>query len=509
MSRLGKISLFFSGFSLVAMTVTRYLLGSWVPFCWLALGLFVAFIVLALFVDRKFFKEFFTMKTTKHGMNMGALILLVLAFLVIVNFLAVRNYKTFDFSMAKVNTLSNQSITLLKNLDSELKIRFFYKKGVQGNEENRRLFRDLIKKYQDQSAFVQLDFIEVNERPDLSQEYGVDKGSGIVFLEYKGKRNRIEKIDEQEVTNALVKVTHSKLKTLYFISGHGEKNLEDNQDPSGLNALKLLLENNQYKVLSLALNQNPKIPEDADVVVIAGPTQGFLDFEITALKDYLKKGGSLLLAIEQNSIGLTDLYNALGIFPKNNYIYNIVDTYMGKGVNQGPTMGSMFSATSPITKSFGRNEIVLFRTPTALEKKSENINLTFESLAQTTSNSMAFESLKIAGQGPVGPFTLAYAVNGKISDDSAKPFYAVVIGDSDFFTNSMLYQNLNRDLVLNSVAALAKEENLISVTAKEPQITKMLLTDTNFAIFLFAFILPLPIILLSTGVTLWFKRRSA
>src|SRR5690606_14878349 len=159
----------------------------------------------------------------------------------------------------------------------------FYKKGVEGNEENRRQFRELIKKYQDESTRIRLDFVEVNERPDLAQEYGIDKGSGVVFLDYKGRRNRIEKIDEQEFTSAIVKVTREQNKTIYFTVGHGEKALSENREGLGLGSLKLLLENNRYTVKELPLIQSPKIPADADVIFIAGPTQGFQEFEIEAL----------------------------------------------------------------------------------------------------------------------------------------------------------------------------------------------------------------------------------
>ena len=76
-------------------------------------------------------------------------------------------------------------------------------------------------------------------------------------------------------------------------------------------------------------------------------------------------------------------------------------------------------------------------------------------------------------------------------------------------TNQMLYQNLNRDLVLNSIAALAKEENLISITPKEPQATQLVLTETKFSIFLFGFIIPFPLLLLGISIGLYTKRRNA
>ncbi len=511
MSKLSKISFLFAGFSLVAMSITRYLLGDWVPFCWVALGLAVVFVLVGLIKDRAFFKEFFTMKTTKEGMSMGMLIILLLAVLGAVNYIGARHTKTWDFSSAKVNTLSEQSIKLVKGLDSDLKVYFFYKKGVEGNEENRRLFRELIKKYQDHSSKVQLDFVEVNERPDLAQEFGVDKGSGVVFLDYKGRRNRIEKIDEQDFTSALVKVTREKNKTVYFTVGHGEKALSENKEALGLGSLKSLLENNRYTVKELSLIQNAKIPDDADVIVIAGPVQGFQAFEIDALEAYLKNGGSLFLAIEsQNTAGLEKLVAKMGVQFENNYILNQVETVMGKGINQGPTMGVIFSMNNKITKPFGRSEVTLFRYPQSLKKVDIVKGVVVDELVSTAPNAMAFPSMQIRGEGPEGSYALVDEVSGKwAGGDNAKDFTAIVAGDVDFLTNQMLYQNLNRDLVLNSIAALAKEESLISITPKEPLATQMIMTETKFGLFLFAFIIPLPILLLGTSIGLWLRRRNA
>lgn len=512
MSKFSKISFLFAGISLVSMSIARSLIGEWVPFCWLALGMAVLFLALGLIKDRAFFKEFFTMKTTKEGLSMGTLIVLMVAVLMVVNYLGVKHYKTWDFSTTKTNTLSEQSIKLVKDLNSELKVLFFYKKGVEGNEENRRQFRELIKKYQDASNKIQLDFVEVNERPDLAKDYGVDKGSGVVFLDHEGHRNRVEKIDEQEFTSALVKVTRKEAKNIYFTVGHGEKDLNEKREALGLGSLKVMLENNRYTVKELPLIQNPKIPEDADVVVIAGPVQGFQDFEIAALEAYLKSGGSLFLALEaQNSVGLEKLTQKIGISLENNYVLNVVETVVGRGLNQGPTMGAVFSSTNKITKSFGRGEVTVFRYPQSLKKTEAPQGIAVDEIVKTSNNAMAFESMQFGADKPEESYTLVADVTGRWpgNDENAKPFSVIIAGDVDFISNQMLYQNLNRDLLLNSIASLAKEENLISITPKEPEATKLLMTETKFAVFLFAFIIPLPLFLLGTSIGLWLRRRNA
>jgi len=278
MSSLSKVLAW--GVAICALTVVigLYFLKAWIPFFWILIFLCFLFVGIIGYKDFRFFKDFFTMKTTKQGFSMGALIVLVFGIMIFANILGAKHSKTFDFSISKTNTLSEQSVQLIKSLDSELKILFFYKQGVEGVEENRRLFRDLVRKYQDYSSLVQLDFVEMNERPDLVTEYEVNKGSGVVFINYKNRKNRIDKIEEQDLTSALLKVLQTKEKVIYYLVGHGERSLDEAREAEGMNSLKMMVENNRYQLKTLALSQKPQIPDDADLVVIMGPTQGYLDF---------------------------------------------------------------------------------------------------------------------------------------------------------------------------------------------------------------------------------------
>lgn len=512
MNRLSKISFLVSGISFICLILSRMVFGGWHHLMWIPLVFFLVFLVYPLVKEIRFFVSFFTMKTTKKGLSMGALIVLMLTVLTLVNLISVRKYKTWDFSAAKTNTLSDQSIKLLKGLDEELKVIFFYKNGQEGVEENRRAFRELIKKYQDQTDRIRLDFIEVNERPDIAKEYGVDKGSGIVFLNYKGRKNRIEKIEEQEVTGALVKVTREKDKIVYFVTGHGESDLEDNREATGLNALRMMISNNRYEVKTLALNVAPKVPADADMVAVVGPQQNFLEHEIQALEDYLKRGGSLLLALEsQKTGGLEKILAKLGIEPRNDYVLNLIETVMGKGVNQGPTVAPNFSLQSEITKVFGRNEAVVFRFPMGLKVGKAPAGVELDEIVKTPEESMAFSDLRISGDGQMGPATLGVTAKGRFpgADEKAPEFRLVVYGDADFLSNALLYQNLNRDLALNTLASLSKEENLISITPKDQQVTQMSYVGARRSFFLWGFVIPLPLLLLAAAVGLWTRRRFA
>ncbi len=523
MSRLGKILLLFAGLSIVSFAIIRFLIGGWVPFLWFALGFTILFILAAFFVDRKFFSEFFFLRTTRQGMSMGAMIIMVLSAIVALNFLGSRHYKTWDLSLNKVNTLSEQSQKLAGSLQETLKVIYFYQDGATGVDQNKRLFMELIKKYQDINSKIQLEFVEVNERPDLTAKYNISKGSSLVLLEYKDKTNVIEKIDEQELTSALAKVTREKDKHVYILEGHGEVGLAESEDGRSLSLFKTLLEGNRYTVNPFNFNQSAQLPSDADVLVIVGPSQNFLEFEIKAIENYLAQGGSLVLALEPGkNPGLDALTQAWGISPARDVVVTVLETPFGNAVDPRVTKGVEFSKESTITKPFGKSEVTIFRMPQGLVKLNQQDgqppkvkDLELIELVKTNSQSMSFTDLNFKGQGNKGPFTLvyeikgSYALNGSGGEASAQPFHAVVIGDEDILTNQLLYQNLNRDLALNMVSALAKEDTLISITPKEVSATKMELTPTQFLIYIFGFIIPFPVVLYILSGVIWFKRRSA
>lgn len=510
MGSLAKICFTLSGLSLVSFGLVRFLLAMWVPFLWVALALFVLFMLIGFYLERSFFKEFFSMKTTKQGMSMGALIALVFIFLTAVNIIGVRKYKTFDFSLAQVNTLSPQSIQLVQNLKEDLKVIYFYKQGTEGVEQNRRSFIDLLKKYQDQSEKIKLEFVEINERPDLTEQYKVNQGTQTVIMVYQGRQSRIEKIEEQEITSAIVKVVRSTDKKIYFLSGHQELGIEAAKDGQSLALFKELLTSNRYQTVEHSFTKSTQVPQDADVLVIAGPKMNFLDVELKAIQDYLHCGGSLILALETGfKTGLEPLLKSIGVTAQNNYIATVLQTPMGTAVDPRFARGSVFSATNQITKPFSGNQFTVFRLPTALIKAKEiPAGIVVDEVVKTNESVMGFNDTKFDKEGTKGPYTLAVTAVGKLPNSNAQAeFRMLIVGDSDFLNDQYLYQNLNRDLALNAISYLAKEENMISITPKEVQTSELNLTPTGFTLFIFGLIIPLPLVFFISSGVLWYRRR--
>ena len=296
MSRLGKISFIFAVISLLCFAIAKSIIVEWIPFFSVLLGLFGFFIIFGVFTDRKFFGDFFSMKTTKQGTNMGVLIFGFMGFMIAANVLGARHYKTWDFSVNQVNSLSEQSIQLLKDLKTDLKVVYLYKENSSNLEGNRKAFTELIRRYQDQTDWLKLEFVEADEQPDIAKKYDF-RGAQAVYLDYNGKTSRIEKLDEQTLTSALVRVTREKSKTIYFTTGHGEPDFDSMDLAEGTGFLKNLLKDNNYTAKTINFSSVGKMPTDMDVLAITGPVQPFQSLEIQAIEGYLKAGGSVLVAL--------------------------------------------------------------------------------------------------------------------------------------------------------------------------------------------------------------------
>ena len=515
MSQKGKLLFILSILSFLALGGLFFAVRVWMPFMWVVVVTAFGALFGGLYFDYRIVSDFFSMKTTKMGMNMGLILGLTILFLSAINFLGARHYKTFDFSINQVNSISEQSKKVIGSLDSDLLVKFFYKNGAERAEENKKLFRELIKQYEDVSSRVKFEFVEINERPRLALDFGANKGSGEAFIDYKGSKNRIENYSEQDFTNAIIKVTRKQKKTIYFMDGHGERSLDDEKSELSLFGFKQLLEKNSYKVKTINLTSTLSIPPDATTIIIAGPTQQLQLSEIISLEDFLNNGGSLLLMLdEKETFGLSNILKKMGLEFEPHYIYNVFNSPMGKVVNaQAATVAVEYSTNDEITKVFTNNQMTVFRNPHSFRVLNNTTRVKDEVIVRTPESSVALTELDSKDyNGEPRSFDIGVSVKGKMHA-SGKDFAAVVFADVDFVSNILLYQNLNRDLALNAISSLTKETDLISISAKEPLATRMLVSPPEFSqFFKFALVglfIPLPVIFMILSIVLWYRRRHA
>ena len=115
------------------------------------------------------------------------------------------------------------------------------------------------------------------------------------------------------------------------------------------------------------------------------------------------------------------------------------------------------------------------------------------------------------GEDLKGPFPLAMAVSftesAKKDSKKEKP-RMVVVGDSDFVSNSFLRFSGNKDLFLNMIHWLAQEEDLISIGRPKPmKVGTIHINQRQGNAYFYLSVVTLPLIILSVGAFIWFRRR--
>jgi ABC-type uncharacterized transport system involved in gliding motility auxiliary subunit len=463
-------------------------------------------------------------KGAKYGSVAAGGVLLMLGILIAINYIGNRQTKRWDLTGGSLFTLSDQSKKIVGDLKQPLNLRVYYESG-KINDVSDRL--DLYK--QASSNFV-IEYIDAEKNPARAQQDGVQQ-YGTVIMEYSGRTERITTLDEQTITNAIIKLVEGKPKKAYFVQGHGERDPNSGDPRFGYSNAATRLKNDNYDVGNVSLAQDGKLPDDATVVIIAGPQNDYLQPEIDVLKAYLAGGGKLVLMIDIQAkpdapplTNLIALAKEWGVDIGNNLIVDI--SGMGRVFNTGPEMPIASEYPShPATDGFKyMTAYRLVRSATPIEGGSNG--RTAQRVIQSSPKSWAetdFKSLTTgkqvgldAASGDIpGPVSIASAVSAAATsapapatpDAKTPETRVVVIGDSDFTANDLIQFQGNGELFMNIVNWTAQNENLIAIRPKDPQDRRITLTESQRAGVFYLAIFIIPGIFLAAGVATWWKRR--
>jgi ABC-type uncharacterized transport system involved in gliding motility auxiliary subunit len=319
---------------------------------------------------------------------------------------------------------------------------------------------------------------------------------------------------EQEVTTAVRSVI-SEQRKVYLLEGHGEGDPDDDE-VDGLLRAKLALEDENLQVESLLLANRDAVPEDADAVLIVGPTHSLLERELVALDAYLRSGGGVGVLVDPIVVSnLEARLQEWGVALGNDVIVDReIDLFMG------PRLG-----VHTVVTQYGDHPITqkMERRPTSFQlarsvRPAEGAETEVETLASTGSSAWGESDVeqfskreaKVAFDPTsdlAGPVSLAVARSFAV-EESEDEGRLVVVGDADFARNRYIADLFNVDLLLNAVSWLVGEESFITIERKQPRASRAVLSATELATFryLSIFVLPEGIVLL--GILAWWRRRS-
>src|SRR5262245_55139181 len=223
----------------------------------------------------------FSGRQARYGTLTGVSIIVVLGILTAINYIGSKQNKRWDLTANKQFSLSDQSRNVLAKLDSPLQVRVFAK------EPDFETYRDKIKEYEYASKKISTEYIDPDKKPTVARQAQVQQYGTIVF-DYKGRTERVTSDNEQDLTNGIIKVVSGQQRKVYFTMGHNEHDTASSER-DGYGTIAGLLGKENYGVDKVVLAQTGSVPDDAAVVVVAGPTIDFFPNEIEALKKYLDK----------------------------------------------------------------------------------------------------------------------------------------------------------------------------------------------------------------------------
>ncbi len=491
------------GLVVAVKSIIKAILKFEVPFNpWINLICLIAFIFV-LIKERHFVKAFFSMKSSRKGLGVGLSSVFVFLILFAINSIFVMKDKTWDLTADKVNTLSEQSLKIVENLDERLSVVLVYNNSDQKKEIETQL-KPFLDKYVSVSSNILYQSYNILKRPDLKKTYEV-KGQQPVglFLKYKNKVESIgNAISEESITNSIIKITRDKQKVIYYVKGHGELTNKSQFNVSNGPQIKSLVEQvSEWSLLQeeLDLSKLSSVPGNASFIAIIAPRFAFLDAEVLALKEYLKRGGRLFLALDpldKNDLNLEELYTYLGIKFQNEVLINpnpppnySEELIIGKIVNSKfDAFPENFVGANSVHNSVGH-----------FEKITGNAeNLTHEFFLQSMPSQVK------ASQSDQSIFNLGAYITGGANETK---FEVVMLSDSDFLTDSLYSKAINPVLSIYPFVSLANDKDLIKIPPKQMTQTKIdVMSSVKQASFL-GYIVLLPIFFIIWGVVVWFKRR--
>ena len=452
----------------------------------------------------------------KASSNMTAAILLILVSAVVITLLSNRHYFRWDLTASGEHTLSDKTLQALKTIQEPITAKAFVKEP----SEEASSVKKLLSAYQYNLKAMSFELVDPDRNPGLTRQYDI-RTLNTVILEGFGRSQTVKTPDEENLTNALVRLSKGQTEKVYWVMGHGERPFKSTA-PESLATIHQNLSNQNYQFEELNLAQK-EIPSDAALVVVAAPEKTLFPEEVTSLKRFLNKGGSLLLFLEPyQDGGLKDFLREYGLVISSDMVVDKMSRVMG-----GDFLLPMIVTYGDheITRNFRLLSFFSLARTVEVDKDVKKKGLTLTNLAFTSAESwseMDREALnqgtaRLDGEDRQGPLSLAVIVElspqeakgdeSKEEDKITGEGKLVVFGDADFASNKFVSLAGNNELITNTINYLVGRKDLITIPEKERATDHLMLTRNQGLLLFWIPVVLIPLLVIVLGVVVWRKRR--
>ncbi len=422
------------------------------------------------------------------AMDSGLTVVLAIALLFPLNWLAHDLNHRWDFAYFKTTEPGTATAALVENLDEPLEVVLFFPAASDVGREVLPYFEALA------GPNLSVELVDHALEPVRAKELKVRDNGHVAFLQGEHSeslkigtdidkaRRTLKKLDK-EVQKKLLALAKGERKA-YFTTGHGELDWRGSKGPDQkVSLLKKLLEALNYKVESLGIGEGlaTAVPDDASMVIVLGATDPFLPAEVTALSAYREGGGSLLLALEPGldegkGPGLDALLAELGVaFFDTKVVTDDAQTYLPihGGIidrqNLGTNRYSSHESVTTLSKN-RRAAWMVFPGAGWLEETEDHlgkVTTTVRTLAKAwddVDGDFEFDD----GDEARKVRDLAVVASGPAADEAE--YRAVVVADAGFATDLVVPNKANAQFVIDATNWLLGEEELSGTVNDEEDV---------------------------------------
>lgn len=496
---------------------------------------------------------------TKHGSYSVGLTALVIAIVVAANLILGQlpeKYRNIDVSSTRIYEISDTSRELLKNL--KYKVKFTVLAEKESTDDRIKTF---LSKYTGLSDHISAEWIDPVLHPSALNEYSASENTIVVECEETGKSTTVSFDDivvvdmysymytgtasesefdgEGQFTSAVNYVTSDVKKNIYRTAGHGETTLSS--------TITGLMDKNNYTVSELNLLMSTSVPEDCDLLLMYAPTNDLTGDEAEAVRDYLAKGGSVMVLLGDTPVSETPNLSALmkeyGMEGTDGYIADMERNYQGNYYYLFPEL----SVSGELANGLSSQMVLVINTHGVNVTEPERDTISVNSFMNTSNNAYAVtEDSQEAGNFSLGATAVETVTvpDSESADDSSdsdsvddnsvnsaedsdsdgnaesdstdsdltetrESRFTVIAAGSlvDSQITDTFTQLENTTLFMNVVSSHFEDVQNISIEPKSLEVEFN--TVQHGGLFSLLVIFGIPLVILISGFVVWYRRRKA
>ncbi len=439
-------------------------------------------LVTSLILDRAHWRALYGSKQFSKFAGHVVSVILVLAIIGLVNYLSYKHPVQWDVSQSARNSLTDQSVKIVRSLPGPVEIIVFARK------QDFPLIMRLLELYRFEKSDITFQTIDVELSPGEVSSYGITKSPTLV-IKYNEKREYTSQLNELSVTNSLIKLSRDKDPVVCYSTGHAEADF-DGKLGEGFSYLQTQILASNLVLKPWSILENAKISPDCSLFLIWGPKNDFTPSEVSSLEAYAKEGGHFMVGIDPDLNGdptpnLRDFLRSYGLSLINGLTIDLLSN-VNQSNGQAPIVKN-FNPEHDISREFALP--VFFPLVGAVaESKETKVAGSFTALASSNLAPASWIDLGpykldqgklslVYEEGKDIPGPLVYAATWKASESGPLMIgfantsfvannYKRFAGNFSFFLNSLLWGVDEGRLISFDLPSLPDEPIFISAPQK-------------------------------------------